>query len=66
MVCYGGRGLLGDLLNEAPGRVPCRRTARRRQWRNDGVAAASSDGAPLIGGPPTKREKARGGPDLRK
>jgi len=36
------------------------------QWRNDGVAAASSDGDPTDRGAPTKREKARGGPDLRK
>jgi len=31
-----------------------------------GGGAAFSDGAPLVGGPPIKREKARGGPDLRK
>jgi len=41
------------------------------QWRNDGVAAASSDGGPTgRGAPPVgpvaKRVKARGGPDLRK
>jgi len=35
-----------------------------KQWHNDEVAAASSDGGPT--GRLTKREKARGGPNLRK
>jgi len=42
--------------------------AAAQQWRNDGVNAASSDGGPTgrRAEGPTKREKARVGPDLRK
>ena len=34
------------------------RTTDISQWRNDGAAAASSDGGPTGRGLPTKREKA--------
>ena len=36
----------------------------RCQWRNDGVAAASSDGAPLVGasGAPDKERNGQRGP----
>ena len=44
----------GDVSHNPGGRLP---VLSARQWRNDGVAAASSDGGPTGGtGPPTVLE----------
>jgi len=37
-------------------------TSKRTQWRNDGVAAAFSDGAPLVEGTRQREKRPEGAP----